>query len=64
MAKKKSRQALSAIAAASRAEAIEAIYFARKCGLTPEEALRMMRESHEASWYKVPANGKRKRCQG
>ncbi|WP_292356209.1 hypothetical protein [Mesorhizobium sp.] len=45
MAKKKSRQALSAIAVASRAEAREAIYFARKCGLTPEEALGIMREA-------------------
>ncbi|AZO30849.1 hypothetical protein [Mesorhizobium sp. M1B.F.Ca.ET.045.04.1.1] len=61
MAKKKSRQALSAIAAASRAEATEAIYFARKCGLTPEEALRMMREAHEASEHKAPDSGKRKR---
>ncbi|MET3596501.1 MULTISPECIES: hypothetical protein [Mesorhizobium] len=60
MAKKKSRQALSAIAAASRAEATEAIYFARKCGLTPEEALRMMREAHEAE-HKAPDSGKRKR---
>lgn len=61
MAKKKSRPALSAIATASRSEATEAVYFARKCGLTPEEALRMMREAHEASGYKVPDSGKRRR---
>ncbi|MDX8520865.1 hypothetical protein [Mesorhizobium dulcispinae] len=61
MAKKKSRSALSAIATASRSEATEAVYFARKCGLTPEEALRMMREAHEASGYKVLDRGKRKR---
>ena len=61
MTKKKSRQALSAISTATRSEATEAVYFARKCGLTPEEALRIIHEAREASGYKVPDGGKRKR---
>jgi 3-hydroxyisobutyrate dehydrogenase-like beta-hydroxyacid dehydrogenase len=61
MAKKKSRPALSAIATASRTEATEAVYFARKCGLTPDEALRIMREAHEASGFKAAGIKKPKR---
>ncbi|AZO24429.1 MULTISPECIES: hypothetical protein [unclassified Mesorhizobium] len=61
MAKKKSRTALSVFATASRSEASEAIYFARKCGLTPDEALRIMREAHVTSGFKSPDNGKQKR---
>ncbi|ESX13679.1 hypothetical protein [Mesorhizobium sp. LSJC264A00] len=30
---------------ADREKAIEALYFARKCGLTKEEALKMLREA-------------------
>ncbi|RRH94987.1 hypothetical protein EH240_25975 [Mesorhizobium tamadayense] len=61
MAKKKSKPALSVIATASRSEATEADYFARKCGLTPDEALRIMREAYEASGNKVADSGKPKR---
>ena len=44
MAKKKSRPVLPGTSAVSQAEAYEeATYFARKCGLTRDEALRMMR---------------------
>ncbi|RUX26475.1 hypothetical protein EOA13_23530 [Mesorhizobium sp. M7A.F.Ca.US.011.01.1.1] len=32
-------------ATADREKAIEALYFARKCGLTKEEALKMFREA-------------------
>lgn len=60
MAKKKSRSALSAIATASRSEASEAAYFARKCGLTPDEALRLMRKAQETLGRKAPDGGKRK----
>jgi|GEM_PF-6314644 len=60
MAKKKDRQASSEIAAASRAEIDEAAYFARKCGLTRDEALRMMREAHASSFAKADNSGKRK----
>lgn len=46
MAKKKSRPVLPVMSAVSQAEAYEeASYFARKCGLTRDEALRMMREA-------------------
>ncbi|RUU24386.1 hypothetical protein EOD10_01670 [Mesorhizobium sp. M7A.T.Ca.TU.009.01.3.2] len=31
--------------ATDREKAIEALYFARKCGLTKEEALKMLREA-------------------
>ncbi|TPN51298.1 hypothetical protein FJ976_05900 [Mesorhizobium sp. B1-1-9] len=57
MAKKKLKSALSAIATASRSEATEAVYFARKCGLTPEEALRIIRQASESPGYEIPANG-------
>ena len=60
MAKKKHRQAGSGTAAASRAEIDEAAYFARKCGLTREEALRMMREAHSLPSVKATGGGKRK----
>ncbi|RWD63147.1 MAG: hypothetical protein EOS36_13310 [Mesorhizobium sp.] len=60
MARKKSRPALSAIATASRSEASEAVYFARKCGLTPDEALRIMREAQIAPALKSPDSAKRK----
>ncbi|MDX8541787.1 MULTISPECIES: hypothetical protein [Mesorhizobium] len=49
---------LSAIPAASAAEAYEATYFARKCGLTRDEALRIMREAQVV--VKAPSEGKRK----
>ncbi|AZO08589.1 MULTISPECIES: hypothetical protein [unclassified Mesorhizobium] len=61
MPKKKSRPALHAMAAASRSETAEAVYFARKCGLTPDEALRMIREAQQISEPKTPAREKRKR---
>jgi len=58
MAKKKPRPMLSAISPASAAEAYEATYFARKCGLTRDEALRIMREAQAGA--KTPADGKPK----
>ncbi|TGQ28841.1 hypothetical protein EN859_034030 [Mesorhizobium sp. M00.F.Ca.ET.216.01.1.1] len=61
MAKKKSRLALSAIEAATRVATSEAAYFARRCGLTPDEALRIMREALATSGSKSPGDGKRKR---
>ncbi|RWA67503.1 MAG: hypothetical protein EOQ30_28195 [Mesorhizobium sp.] len=61
MAKKKSKSAFSAIATASRSEAAEAVHFARKCGLTPDEALRLMREAQVTPELKSPDGGKRKR---
>ena len=61
MAKKKSTLALSTIETAARVVNSEAAYFARRCGLTPEEALRIMREAHETLGPKAPGNGKRKR---
>ena len=60
MAKKKSRPAIAAMVGASRSEAYEAVYFARKCGLTPDEALRMMREAQVPA-LKAPDKSKRKR---
>lgn len=59
MAKKKNRQAAYGIAAASRAEIQEAAYFARKCGLTRDEALQLIREAH-APAVKPAESGKRK----
>ena len=58
MAKKKPIPMLSAIPAASADEAYEATYFARKCGLTRDEALKMMREAQVGA--KAPSDGKRK----
>ncbi|WP_245487839.1 MULTISPECIES: hypothetical protein [unclassified Mesorhizobium] len=49
---------LSAISPASAAEAYEAAYFARKCGLTRDEALKMMREAQAG--VRAPSEGKRK----
>jgi 3-hydroxyisobutyrate dehydrogenase-like beta-hydroxyacid dehydrogenase len=60
MAKKKDRQATSGIAAASRAEIHEAAYFARKCGLTRDEALQMIREAHASPVLKRAESEKRK----
>ncbi|MDX8534339.1 hypothetical protein RFM41_24755 [Mesorhizobium sp. VK25A] len=60
MAKKKDRQAGSGIAAASRAEIDEAAYFARKCGLTRDEALQMIREAHGLPAVKPAESGKGK----
>ncbi|RTM05175.1 MAG: hypothetical protein EKK31_15940 [Hyphomicrobiales bacterium] len=60
MAKKKDRQAASGIAAASRAEIHEAAYFARKCGLTRDEALQMIREAHASPTLKPAESEKRK----
>ncbi|RJT36349.1 hypothetical protein D3227_19810 [Mesorhizobium waimense] len=62
MAKKKSKPAASGISAVSRAEAYEeASYFARKCGLTRDEALRMMREAQGSPSMAKPSGGRRKR---
>ncbi|SFQ06607.1 hypothetical protein SAMN03159463_05522 [Mesorhizobium sp. NFR06] len=61
MAKKKSKLTLSTIEAAARVAASEAAYFARRCGLTPDEALRIMREAHETLDPKARGNGERKR---
>ncbi|TPI40902.1 hypothetical protein FJW07_06425 [Mesorhizobium sp. B3-1-9] len=60
MAKKKDRQAPSEIAAASPAEISEAAYFARKCGLTRDEALQIMREAQGSPAVKPAADEKRK----
>ncbi|CCV08024.1 exported hypothetical protein [Mesorhizobium metallidurans STM 2683] len=49
MAKKKSKPELSGISAISPAEAYEAAYFARKCGLTRDEALKIMREAQRSA---------------
>ncbi|MDX8515546.1 hypothetical protein [Mesorhizobium captivum] len=49
MAKKKNAPVPTVVTATSPAEAYEAAYFARKCGLTPEEALRLMREAHDST---------------
>jgi hypothetical protein len=59
MAKKKPRPVLSVISAASPTEAYEAIYFARKCGLTPDEALRIMREAKDS--LKASSEDKRRK---
>ncbi|CDX20421.1 conserved hypothetical protein [Mesorhizobium plurifarium] len=59
MAKKKNRQTPAGVSAASRAEILEAAYFARKCGLTRDEALQMIREAH-GSTVKPVESGKRK----
>ncbi len=60
MAKKKDRLAASEVAAASSAEIHEAAYFARKCGLTRDEALQMMREAHSLPAVKATGGEKRK----
>lgn len=58
MAKKKARPVLVGKSAVSQAEAYEeASYFARKCGLTRDEALRMMREAQGSA---ARPGGKRK----
>lgn len=60
MAKKKDRQATSGIAGASPAEIHEAAYFARKCGLTRDEALQMIREAHGSPAVKRAESEQRK----
>ncbi|TPI14125.1 hypothetical protein FJW06_12570 [Mesorhizobium sp. B4-1-3] len=60
MAKKKDRQTGSGIAVDSRAEIDEAAYFARKCGLTRDEALQMIREAHGLPAVKSAKSEKRK----
>jgi len=61
MAKKKSRPVLPGTSAVSQAEAYEeATYFARKCGLTRDEALRMMREAQSSPSMAKSSGGKRK----
>ncbi|WFP61501.1 hypothetical protein [Mesorhizobium sp. WSM4904] len=59
MAKKKNAPSPTVVTATSAAEAYEAAYFARKCGLTPEEALRLMREA-AAPAFKTSDSRKRK----
>lgn len=59
MAKKKNAPVPTVVTATSPAEAYEAAYFARKCGLTTEEALRLMREAHKSTGGK-PSGRKRK----
>ena len=59
MAKKKNRQTGFGIAADSRAEVDEAAYFARKCGLTRDEALQMIREALRLPPVKPDEDGKR-----
>ena len=60
MAKKKSKLEPSGISAASPAEAYEATYFARKCGLTREEALKIMRDAQGSASMTMPSSAKRK----
>ncbi|MET3577625.1 3-hydroxyisobutyrate dehydrogenase-like beta-hydroxyacid dehydrogenase [Mesorhizobium robiniae] len=60
MAKKKSKQEPSSISAVSSAEAYEATYFARKCGLTPDEALKIMREAQGWAGTTTSSGAKRK----
>ncbi|MDX8482755.1 hypothetical protein RFN28_30480 [Mesorhizobium sp. VK24D] len=59
MAKKKYKSVQTVVTATSPAEAYEAAYFARKCGLTQEEALRLMREAHVPTGGQVPSGEKR-----
>jgi len=61
MTKKKSETALSAIETASPREAAEAVYFARKCGLTPDEALSLIREARQAPPLHLPGGGRQER---
>ncbi|OHV89552.1 hypothetical protein [Mesorhizobium sp. ORS 3428] len=56
--KKKTRSVQTAVTATSPAEAYEAAYFARKCGLTQEEALRLMREAQDAAGGKAASGEK------
>ncbi|TGQ28732.1 MULTISPECIES: hypothetical protein [unclassified Mesorhizobium] len=60
MAKKKSKSQASSTTGASPAEAYEAAYFARKCGLTMDEALKMMREAQDMAKSEKSSGGKRK----
>ncbi|WP_296744206.1 hypothetical protein [Mesorhizobium sp.] len=61
MTKIRSRPPPTAIETASSAEASEAIYFARKCGLAPDEALRLIREAQETPALEALEGGKQKR---
>jgi len=61
MAKKKNAPSPTVVTATSPAEAYEAAYFARKCGLTPEEALRLMREAQASTGGTVSSGDERKR---
>jgi hypothetical protein len=60
MAKRKEKHAASGIVAATPAEIHEAAYFARKCGLTRDEALQMIREAHRSLAVKPSEDEKRK----
>ncbi|GLS39207.1 hypothetical protein GCM10010869_48040 [Mesorhizobium tianshanense] len=60
MAKKKSKPEPSGISAVSAAEAYEATYFARKCGLTRDEALKIMREAQGWASTTTSSGGERK----
>ncbi|PTE07709.1 hypothetical protein [Mesorhizobium helmanticense] len=59
MAKKKSKLELSGVSAVSPAEAYEAAYFARKCGLTRDEALKIMREAQRSAEATISAGTRR-----
>lgn len=59
MAKKKSKLELSGLSAVSPAEAYEATYFARKCGLTRDEALKIMREAQRSAEATMSSSAKR-----
>lgn len=59
MAKKKSKLELSGVSAVSPAEAFEAAYFARKCGLTRDEALKIMREAQRSAEATMSASTRR-----
>jgi hypothetical protein len=60
MAKKKSKLQASGLSGVSPAEAYEATYFARKCGLTQDEALKMMREAQDMAKVMTSSGGERK----
>jgi hypothetical protein len=60
MVKKKSKLQASGMSAPSPAEVYEAAYFARKCGLTMDEALKMMREAQDMANVTTLSGGERK----
>lgn len=60
MAKKKNRRTSSGVVEPSSAEIHEATYFARKCGLTRDEALQMIREANTSPAGKAAESEKRK----
>jgi 3-hydroxyisobutyrate dehydrogenase-like beta-hydroxyacid dehydrogenase len=60
MAKKKSKPEPPGISDATPAEIYEATYFARKCGLTRDEALKIMREAQGSANMTLSSGAGRK----